>query len=129
MGEGAVGFLGRALTRPPRQGEVVRALIAPGRETPAVVVSCAEANAVRSVVTLCELREDPEDRLRGLPTVVGLPARESGLERDLVAIASPYTVPKACLVLGGTEGFLPPRLYASVEEALKRVLGWAPWPD
>lgn len=129
MGLGPVRVPGSALSRSPIQGEIVRARLARDRETLAVVVSCGEANACRSVVTLCELREDLEGRFRGLPTVVELAAKESGLERDLIAIASPYTVPKSCLVKGGGEGHLAPSLYREVEAALKRVLGWEPWPD
>lgn len=94
-----------------------------------MVVSCNEANILRAVVTLCELREDPEGRFDGLPTVVAVPAARSGLESNLVAIASPYTIPKNCLVRDSLQGTLAPPLYLQLEEALKRVFGWTRWPD
>lgn len=94
-----------------------------------MVVSCTEANVLRSVVTVCELREDPEGRYHGLPTVIAVPSQRSGLEKDLVVIASPYTIPKNCLVRDSLQGTMAPLLYLQLEEALKRVFGWTRWPD
>lgn len=113
----------------PKQGQIFKALIAPQRESLAVVVSCTEANSLRGVVTVCELREDSEASYRGLPTVVEVPAGRSGLAKDHVAVASPYTIPKNCVLRESLQGFLPPQLYGELEDALKRVFGWAPWPQ
>lgn len=109
-----------------RQREVVRALLAPGLESWAVVVSCNESNALRTVLTLCQLIDDADGKLRGLPTTVGVPASANPLNRPLLAIASPYTVPQNCVV--AREGSLGLPSYESLETALKRVLGWAAWP-
>ena len=109
-----------------RQREVVRALLAPGHESLAVVVSCNEANALRTVLTLCQLIDDEQGTFRGLPTAVEVPASLSPRNRPMAAIASPYTVPQNCVV--AREGDLPIPIYESLETALKRVLGWAAWP-
>ncbi|MBI5245087.1 MAG: hypothetical protein HY922_15600 [Elusimicrobia bacterium] len=95
----------------------------------AIVVSSTEANAIRNVVTVCELGEDPEKKYRGLPTVVFASADETGLGKDLMAIASPYTVPKNCFLAGSREGVFPPALFEDLETCVKRIFGWAPWPD
>ena len=110
----------------PRQREVFRAAFAPGHEAFAVVVSCSEANAVRSVVVLCELCEDPSGRFKGLPTTVAVPAADSELGKDYVAVASPYTLPKNCLI--ERMGTVSPQLYERLEDALRRVFGWSSWP-
>ena len=110
----------------PRQREVFKALFAPGHEALAVVVSCNEANAVRNVVVLCELSEDPARKFKGLPTTVEIPSASSGLDKDYTAIASPYTLPKNCLV--ERAGAVPPQLYERLEDALRRVFGWSSWP-
>ena len=113
----------------PKQAEIYKVQLAPDVERSAVVVSCTEANTVRNVITVCELREDPERKYRGLPTVVFAPAETTGLEEDLVVIASPYTTPKNCVLPDSREGILPPQLFEEVEISIKRIFGWAPWPD
>ena len=81
---------------------------------------------MRSVVTVCELREDAQGKYRGLPTVVEVSGGRTGLGQEWIAIASPYTIPRNRLL--SREGNLPPQLYERLEEALRRVFGWAPWP-
>ena len=112
----------------PKQAEIYKAQLAPDVESLAVIVSSTEANAVRSVVTVCEIREDPEKKYHSLPTIVFMPAEATGFGKDFVAIASPYTVPKNCIIPSSREGILPPRLFEELETFIKRVFGWAPWP-
>lgn len=109
-----------------RQRSIFRAEMAPGVESLAVVISCDEANALRRVVTLCELVEDSTGGLGSLPICVRLPKGDAGLDKDWVVAASPYTLPEGCLI--SPEGEVPPNLYRELELALKRVFGWEPWP-
>lgn len=51
--------------------------------------------------------------------MVNVPAERSGLEKNLVAIASPYTIPKNGLVRDSRQGSLAPPLYLLLEDALK----------
>lgn len=112
----------------PKQAEIYKAQLAPDVESLAVIVSCTEANAVRSVVTVCEIREDPEKKYSGLPTVVFVLAEATGFGKNFMVIASPYTVPRNCIIQRSREGILPPRLFEELETCIKRVFGWTPWP-
>lgn len=114
-------------TAAPKLGEVYRVRLG-ARETLAVVLSCAEANALRLSVVVSELFEDQAGIFRGgaLPTVVAVPERSSGLGADLIAYASLYTVPRAVLL--ERKGSLHPQVIEGLQLAVKRVLGLEPWP-
>ena len=111
----------------PKPGEIYEIDFG-GRARLAVVVSCSTANALRKSVVVCELLEDHLGAFgrNPLPTVVPAPSRSTGMDKDCVLSAAPYTIPRA--QLKNVRGFLPPPILADLNTALKRVFGWAAWP-
>ena len=60
--------------------EIHRLNLGAGGEIYGLILSAAELNRVRSAVVVCQFIPDAEDRLQETPTLLPLPAQESGLD-------------------------------------------------
>lgn len=109
-----------------KRGEIYQANFGEGPDLLLVIVSSNESNILLRDVGVCEVLREAPIEYEKIPIASVFKDTETSLAEKLVAVGKVANVPKAVLV--EKEGNVSALAMERLDQAIKRWLGFDPWP-